>query len=145
MKTITKKELKQLHKRLQDGEHILFVNYGNLNREIFSCWYTEDKIGKYLQIVGVKNSEIFSPSEMVMRSVLACNLRAKEDIRNFEAYNSELRFLELENLTVENDSLTQDERKVSDYMKLLSLTKKDYLDKAPYSIYKDELNNLVSH
>lgn len=137
-------QLRKLHKRLLKGEHLLVVNYGMLKRDIFSMWYTEDEEGKYLQLVGQNGALLFSPDIMALNPTYPIGLRDREDIRNYQASNTELYFLESDRLEIETDHLSPTQRLVKDYTDLLAVTRPEFKDTEPYVTYQSEVDRLAA-
>ena len=138
-------ELQSLHDRLENGEHILFNDYGNLKKATFSIWYEKDEVGRYLQVVGQDNStyaKMNSLGEMYFATIDAISLKENKDIRNFEASCTDLRFLESENMEVQEDDLSITDRKIKDYTILLDHLTPYFHNKEPFISYKKELKTL---
>jgi len=143
------KTLQQLHERLENGEHLLFNDYGNLNKAVFSCWYDQDKYGKYLQIVGQDGATYTKISHgdmgITASSVTLDFIDFKDgvDIRNYEAPNTELRFLEADRLELEKETLSTQARLIKDYQILFHNLNNKLVNEALFKGYKKELNSLV--
>jgi hypothetical protein len=144
-KVATKKEIKNIHKRLLNGDHILLVNYGYLDKQILSCWYEEDSIGRYLRVLCIDEAFLVLPSQNFCTAKTTCvDYRENENIINYEPHNTELNFLEAGTLILEEDFLSQKDRKTLDYVNLLALTTPSYKNKFPYTKYREELNKSIA-
>ena len=137
-------QLRKLHKRLMKGEHLLVVNYGMLKRDIFSIWYAEDDKGRYIRLLGQNGAELINPHFWLIMKTDAYDFRDGEDIRNYKAHNTEVRFLEAERFEVVEDKLNQTQRKIKDYTELLAMTVPEYKLKEPYASYQLELDRLAA-
>ncbi len=137
--------LQHLHNRLEQGEHILVVDWGNITEAVFSIWYAEDNVGKYLQIVGQDGAFFYKITMDGANEVKAAPISFKDgqDIRNFEAPSTDLRFLEPDRLEVKEDKFSQTKRLIRDYQTLLPMVNPSYIEKAPYLNYRTELASLI--
>jgi len=142
---MNKEELEAVHKRLENGEHILINNYGDIDKATFSCWYAEDKKGRYLQIVGqdgatfvsIDHNNINNSYKAMIKSI---DFRDNEDIRNYVPHNTELNFLSIDNIELEKDTLNKDERLFKDYSIFFTRLQKSFWNDMPNSKYKKELD-----
>jgi len=142
-KKMNKSKLNDLHERLLNGEHVLVVDYGNLNKDIYSLWYAEDRIGKYLRVFGQDGALLNDVTNWVQVKTMAIDLRVGEDIRNYEPHNTELNFLGADRLEIQEDKLNPIQRLIKDYTDLLSITTPEYRKKEPYLGYQSELKQLT--
>jgi hypothetical protein len=170
LKRMTQSELNNIHKRLENGEHLLVADYGNINKDIpsaeflngeafsvdyenrnkgiFSIWYEERSVGKCLTILAQNDATIAycidDHSTSWSKTVFYPLEGGMEmDIRDFKGYNEAFSFLESECLEIQKDKLNQKQRLIKDYTDLLSLVKSKYKNKALFIHYQSELDRLT--